>query len=151
STLFENNQGAASLKYLRRGVVKEEEQWELTHILIPMHAKIRLSFGGLQEVGMEVAKWVKLCFAINLKVADEPEVSLDNVIMRGYRYVEELMLGGNGFGEKNMGQFCAEVSLPRYIGRIRVQNPLTGTIDVLVDTTGTVRNLECVAVVCRTP
>ena len=151
SAVFEKEQDGAWLRYLPRGVVKEEEKWELTHILIPMHSKIRLSFGGLQEVAMEVAKWIKVYFAVQLKIADEPEITIDSLILRGYQYVEDILFEKDGFGADNVRQFSSEVSLPRYIGRIRVENPLTGVIDILVDTTGTVRNLYCSAVVCRTP
>ncbi|HEY3852960.1 MAG TPA: hypothetical protein VGO67_01045 [Verrucomicrobiae bacterium] len=150
ATLFEKNTNCASLRYLPRGVVKVEEKWVVTHILIPVHPKIRLSFGGLQEVGIEVAKLIQWHCVKELKVA-VPDVILDGSILRGHAYVEELLFEKNGFGPVEVERFCSEVSLPRYVGCVRARSPLIGTLDVLVDTTGTVRNLHCAAVVSRTP
>jgi hypothetical protein len=150
STLLQNNRNRVVLRYLRRGEMKVEEKWLVTHVLIPVHSKIRLSFGGLREVGIEIAKLIQLYSTKKLKLKS-PDITLNAAILRGYRYVEELLLDKNGFGAELIEQFCSEVSLPRYVGRVRVQNPLVGTIDVLVDTTGTIRNLHCSAVVCRAP
>jgi hypothetical protein len=152
STLLQKDKHVdrALLRYLARGIVKKAEEWSVTHILIPIHPKIRLSFSGLQEVGIEVAKLIQWYFLQELKL-EKPNITLDAAILRGYSYVEELLFEKSGFGAEQLEQFCSEVSLPRYIGRVRVRNPLIGTIDVLVDTTGTVRNLYCSAVVCRAP
>jgi hypothetical protein len=150
STSFENSKDGALLRYLPRGVLKDEERWIVTHILIPVHSKIRLSFGGLREVAMEIAKLIQYYFDREHKIKT-PEMTLEATILRGYGYVEELLFEKNGFGAAEVERFCSEVSLPRYVGRVRTRSPLIGTLDVLVDTTGTLRNLHCAAIVCRTP
>lgn len=150
STLFENDNGTGRLRFLLRGVIEKEQVWEVSHILIPMHPKIRLSFGSLQEVALEVAKWIQWFFVKELKASADPDITVDGVVLRGYQYIEELLFERDGLGAA-VEQFCSEVSLPRYVGRVRTQNPQIGTIDILVDTTGTLRNLHCSAVVCRTP
>jgi hypothetical protein len=150
STLLENQAGQAQLKFLKRGAIQEEEVWQLSHILIPMHVKIRLSFTGLQRAGIEVVKQVKWFFIQNLRLP-APNVVLGGSILRGYQYVEDLLFEEGGLGSNVVEDFSCAVSLPRYVGRIRVESPLIGTIDVLVDTTGTLRNLHCSAVICRKP
>jgi hypothetical protein len=150
STVFENDNGVGKLRFLRRGVIDKEQLWGVSHILIPMHPKIRLSFASLQEVAMEVAKWIQWYFVKVLK-ATKPEITVDTSVLRGYQYVEMLLFEKDGPGAESVDQFCSEVSLPRYVGRVCAHSPLTGSIDVLVDSTGTLRNLHCAAVVCRTP
>jgi hypothetical protein len=149
STLFENKGTNGSLRYLCRGVIKDEENWFVTHVLIPMHAKIRLSFSGLQEVGVEICKLIQWYYLTHLKPTEAPDVRVNTLMLRGYRYVEELLFEDSGFSAASVHAFTAEVSLPRYVGRVRVENPTFGILDILVDTTGTLRNLHCSAVLCR--
>jgi len=151
STLFEKNAaGRGQLRFQVRGAIKKEEIWLVTHILIPMHLKIRLSFGGLNEVAMEIVRGTREFFHTQLNLAT-PDITFSTSIQRGYKYVEELLFEKNGLGPDKVQEFASKVSLPRYIGLVRIENPLIGIIDVLVDTTGTLRNLHCSAVFCRGP
>lgn len=150
STEFKDVAGNGQIRFLKRGAIEQGEEWLVTHILIPMHSKIRLSFVGLNEVVMEIVKQIQLFFRTQLHLAT-PDITFSTSILRGYKYVEELLFEKNEFGPDKVEQFTLKVSLPRYIGLVRVENPLIGIIDVLVDTTGTLRNLHCSAVLCREP
>ena len=148
--LVKNDDERGKLRFLKRGVIAEEENWIITHVLIPTHTKIRLSFSGLQQAAMEVAIQIQLFFRTRLKLST-PDITLGTSILRSHKYVEELLFDQNGFAPNKVEQFSLNVSLPRYVGLVRLENPLFGRIDVLVDTTGTLRNLHCSAVVCRLP
>ncbi len=148
--LARSDDGRGQFKFLQRGVIKEEKNWVITHLLIPTHTKIRLAFSGLQQAAMEVAIQIQLFFLARLKV-NKPDITFGTSILRSHKYVEELLFEKNGLAPEKVVQFSSNVSLPRYVGLIQVENPLIGAIDVLVDTTGTLRNLHCSAVVCRAP
>ena len=65
-------------------------------------------------------------------------------IFRSTSYMESLLreAGGAGIVER----LCTSVRLSRYIGVIRILAPGLDTLDVLLDTTSTERNLNCLAV-----
>ncbi|MCU1303459.1 MAG: hypothetical protein JWQ87_3743 [Candidatus Sulfotelmatobacter sp.] len=65
-------------------------------------------------------------------------------IFRSSVYIESLLreVGKSAIVE----QLCHSVNLSRYIGVIRVEAPGLDAIDILLDTTSTERNLNCLAV-----
>lgn len=150
TTTFENSNGQGLLRIGRAERPEEQEEWFVTHILIPMHPKIRLSFIGLREAALEVVKMIQWYFIKRLNLP-KPALTFDTAILRGYKYAEDLLFGEDGFAAEEIARFTRKVAMPRYVGVIRIQNPLVGKVEVLIDTTGTPRNLHCSSVVCRKP
>jgi hypothetical protein len=119
-----------------------QEEWTLTHILTPLHAKIRLSFGELYRAGADALTSDVQAF---LNASGENESTLwRSRIYRSHVYVDELLqrVGASRLVE----QLCRKVRLSRHIGVIRFDAPSLDTFDVLLDTTSTERNLNCLAV-----
>jgi hypothetical protein len=121
----------------------EEEIWRLTHILVPLHPKIRLSFAQLYTAGLDIV-YKAQSFAIASSPTSGPVTTLwRSRIFRSSVYLEALLREGKSSIVK---QLCDTVPLSRYIGVIRVDAPGLDTLDVLLDTTSTERNLNCLAV-----
>ena len=68
------------------------ETWRLSHVLIPMHAKIRLSFGELQRASLAVVTYVH---ALRESVLDQSpcKTSWEAWIAKSHSYVESLIVG----------------------------------------------------------
>jgi hypothetical protein len=124
------------------------EIWDITHILVAMHPKIRLSFAGLHEAGVTLAKNIQGYFKLELG-QETPVAQLETKILRGPRYIEDLMFGVGEVSPGLIEEFCRHTALPRYVGLVRISTEATGAIDVLIDTTGTYKNLHAVAVIAR--
>ncbi len=125
----------------------KSETWLLSHILIPMHAKIRLSFGDLRKAAIHVVRSVH-SFRANVMNVPETVISWDSRIIRAHNYVEEILL----FGEQRVSdllveRLCAAVCFSRYLALVRIRADDLDPIDVLLDTTSTERNLTALAVV----
>ena len=123
------------------------ENWLLSHVLVPIHPKIRLSFGSLREAALHLVRSVH---SFRASVMDIPQAvtSWDSRILRAHNYVEEILL----FGEERVpdllvDKLCAEVSFSRYLAVVRIRAADLDPIDVLLDTTSTERNLYPLAVV----
>jgi hypothetical protein len=125
-----------------------EETWSLSHILIPMHSKIRLSFQRLRDAATLVVKALTAQAKATLpKGQGLPGICMDTRIIRSYRYVEELL--STPSSARATIDFYSKVSLARYVGLIRLSIDPTTRIDLLVDTTDSLRNVHCLAVVLR--
>jgi hypothetical protein len=125
----------------------KDVQWAITHLLMPVHGKIRTAivqmlrfstkFGGFAYAALD---------AIGIKRAP---IQVSTRIMRAHRYVEELLQDKGKTRTERLDQFFDEVSLSRYVGVTNMLVPEIGGVDVLVDSTGTERNANCLAVVMR--
>lgn len=125
-----------------------EETWRLSHLLIPLHPKIRLSFAQLYTAGLGIASKVQ-SFARAQALASSPNPKQVTTlwksrIFRSTSYIESLLREGGG--AVIVERLCTSVRLSRYIGVIRIMAPGLDTLDVLLDTTSTERNLNCLAV-----
>ncbi len=123
------------------------ETWLLSHILIPTHPKIRLSFGALREAAIHLVRSVHALRGAVMAVP--PAVtSWESRIIRAHDYVEEMLL----FGEQRIPdslieRLCGKIPFSRYLGVVRLRAADLDPIDVLLDTTSTFRNLTSLAVV----
>lgn len=140
---------------LRGGNNNGQEKWLLTHILVPMHAKIRLSFGVLRDIAIEVVKDVE---ALRLAYLDKqekpvgiknPSVLFETLIMRAYLYTEEIFIGNQRLRKSKLEEFASKIQLSRYVGVVRISGSYFGSIDILIDTTSTPRNIHCLGVVIK--
>jgi hypothetical protein len=132
-------------------VITEENgkdvQWVVTHLLMPVHGKIRTAivqmlrfstkFGGFAYAALD---------ALGIK---RGPIQVSTRIMRSHRYVEELLLDKGQTRTERLDHFFGDVPLSRYVGVMNMIVPEIGGVDVLVDTTGTERNANCLAAVVR--
>lgn len=127
------------------------EPWQVTHLLIPLHSKIRLSFAGLREIAQQLAGAAGLGYMKNVDLPpdaiDNGIVTFDDRIMRSHRYIESLITQSRGQTAERIEQLVSTVALARYLGVIRLRSKFFAPLDVLVDTTSTRKNAHCLAVV----
>lgn len=137
----------------------DEEFWEMTHILIPTHPKIRMSFGNLLEVALGLCRSVSGRLTANkprnkktkLKNAHSvpPELTVDFWIEPNDAYVRNLTLERPKLRAKNLDLLLRKVVFSRYVGIVRIETDQAGIIEVVVDTTSTLSNLNFLAVIAR--
>ena len=130
---------------MRHGYSDEDETWLLTHILVPMHAKIRLSFGVLRELAISVAKDVealkKIYFELrDPEIAKEHSVLFETLILRAHIYSEQFLLGKRN---SKIERLSNGIAMSRYVGVIRFSGTYFGSFDLLIDTTSTPKNIHC--------
>lgn len=121
-----------------------------------MHAKIRLSFVELRNTALNIIKELHAYRQFKVESGrflniDEPTIRFETFIERGYRYFESLMFGSQKIDPEKVSSFYTTMSLARYIGVIRIAASYFGTIDILIDTTSTYRNIHFLAVVAKDP
>ncbi|MEA2603421.1 MAG: hypothetical protein QOF89_4413 [Acidobacteriota bacterium] len=122
------------------------EDWDVLQILIPTHAKIRLSFAALRRIAMDMV------FTLHAYRETQHSAKLsrgailfDTWISRSHAYIEKLFTSRGVLPEK-VRRLCEEVSLPRYLGIVRLSSNYLDPIEILVDTTSTERNTNFCAI-----
>ena len=129
------------------------EGWELTHILLPMHNKIRLSFGNLREFALASAGHVHkdgqiINRLLEGKIADS-SITFSTSIVRGHKYIESRLM--NHGSPVQAIRLCRAIPMARYLGVVRLSASFFDRMDLLVDTTSTLRNIHCLGVVVQNP
>ncbi len=129
----------------------KEEWWMLTHLLFPMHAKVRISFGELREISLDsVAAQVETYRRLAAeKVAEAREgvVDVEMWIEMAHSYQRSLL--DPMVDPEVANRLIHTTVLSRYVGVIRITAPFIDPIQVLIDTTGTERNIYAIAVVAE--
>jgi hypothetical protein len=121
--------------------------WVITHLLMPVHGKIRTAIAQMLRFSTKFGGFAYAALgAIGIKPAP---IRVSTRIVRAHRYVEELLQDKTSIREDRLSRFFSEISLSRYVGVTSMAVPEIGDIDALVDTTGTERNANCLAVVAR--
>lgn len=127
------------------------EVWQVTHVLISLHSKIRLSFAGLREISQQVANNAGPGYAnitrIDKSLLGGAVVQFENQIIRAHRYIESLVIDSSQATVDRIDRLARSVSLARYLGVVRLRSAYFAPIDVLIDTTSTRKNAHCLAVV----
>ena len=122
------------------------EEWELTHILVPTHAKIRMSLGGLREIGIFLLNSINPYLEeAKHEIADEATL-FSTFVLRGRRYQENLLRASSG-NVRLVEKLSQTIPLSRFLSIIRLRGPRVGLIDFLVDSTSTERNPAILAAV----
>ena len=147
--LFEN----ANQPYLSFDSQAEAEQeWLVTHLLIPMHSKIRLSFVGLRRIATQVVMQcgiqLKNLLPSPLKPGDFPKIVFETRIERATKYIENLVFNST-IPIEQIKTFASQAPLSRYVGIIRLRSTAIGSFDLLVDTTSTIRNVNYLSLLTR--
>jgi hypothetical protein len=125
------------------------DQWAVRSVLVPLHAKIRVSVSGLVEIAIETLDRIRT--AIGPEAADRLAVAFEAWISRPVRYLQGLLSEGKDAGARVARSLIEQVSMPRYLGIVRISGPMLGTVDVLIDTTSTMKNLNVLAIVHHGP
>jgi hypothetical protein len=152
--------------YLRATVAQEEEEfqlhfgpkraperWIVSHILIPMHSKIRLSFAGLWKCAAGATTVVHAHREAYLGTATLSGTYAKYVLLsdtwfaRAHIYVENLFLSNKPAGAEIAKKLSKTVPLSRYVAVVRIRAPYLGILELLFDSTSTPRNIQCLCVV----
>jgi len=138
----------------RNEITNKRESWKLYAMLVPLHSKIRLSFGELRELSLSILRIVYLAREALSKDCGVPldgDIQLRSGIMKHTAFVEDLLFGEHYVTSASAEAFNKCVVLSRYVGKISLIEPTSiGTIDVLVDTTNIGSNPHFLAIICRT-
>jgi hypothetical protein len=121
-------------------------RWRLTHVLLALHPKIRLSFGGLQLAASRVMERMMTALSpSHSQLAERDAIFVENWIEHGYKYVNDLAehTAKNVFPWEVFTTF----RVPRYVAVVRFAGERIGMIDVVIDTTSTERNLVVLALI----
>jgi len=121
------------------------ETWALSHILIPLHSKIRLSFGELQRAAIRLVREIH-AHRQSLLAGPPTVTAWECWIAKSHSYLESLILGANKVSERIVADLCSSVPFSRYLGVVRIEAEDLDPIDFLLDTTSTERNLHCLAI-----
>lgn len=124
----------------------QTEDWYLSHILVPMHAKIRLSFGELRRAAIIIVGQVH-AYRESVLAESSTVTSWETWVAKAHPYVESLMLAPNKSPDSVVLSLCSSVPFSRYLGVVRIEAKDLDPIDFLLDTTSTERNLHCLAIV----
>jgi len=120
-----------------------QETWTLSHALVPMHSKVRLSFGELNRAAGELSDYVQ---ALRVSILESRSILIRSTrILRSYKYLE--MLLAKQQTNKAVWKICDTLPLPRYLAVVTMEANDLNRIDVLLDTTATERNLRYLAVI----
>lgn len=131
------------------------EEWVLTHILIPTHPKIRISFAGLRQIAAGINKIIQALCDESIESGEEAptedaRITMINCrIMRAHKYGEMLLFRPESCDVPKFEKFVKTVPMARYLGVISFEVPFLGSFDVLIDTTSTDRDIHCLGVVSR--
>jgi len=129
------------------------ESWLLTHIIVPIYPKNRLSLPGLVEAALDVQGNVERLgellggFAESLP---EPQVTVDYWACRPHSYLSQQFEADDTQPDLITTLFRT-VPMPRYLGVIRASADWFGDVDLLIDTTSSRPNIQCLAAVAWTP
>jgi hypothetical protein len=129
---------------LRKG--QRTETWYLSHILLPMHSKIRLSLGDLRELGITLVSSAH-AFRESLLRVGPTITSWSSWISRSHSYLESLRVTKDRLSPRVVEELCRSLMFPRYVGVVRIEADDLDALDLLVDTTSTPRNLNCLGII----
>jgi hypothetical protein len=114
--------------------------WTVSHILIPMHAKIRLSFGSLRLVARNLVESVQ---AFRESVGGQPRpstITIDLRIELSHQYVRHLFNAEPALDVRDIECFLEQVRMPRHLGVIQMKSDSIDPIDFILDCTSTESN-----------
>jgi hypothetical protein len=129
-----------------------EQWWLVTHVLFPMHVKVRVDLGELREIGLaqvaaRVEGYRRELAARGALDADQGPVLVETWIDRAHAHLGSLLRAD--VDPEVSERLLTEVSFSRYVGIIRIEAPFIDPLQVLIDTTSTERNVFAIAVVAE--
>lgn len=130
------------------GSSDDEEDWVVTHILVPSHPKIRLSFTELRRLSTPFISTLLNHWRSLPQAGKEDRLSYRVWIPKSHAYLERFAMGEEGFATGLGRAVASRVVMSRYLGVLRMRISGHGQMDLLIDSTGTFRNPAFLAVVC---
>ena len=134
----------------------KNDVWELTHVLIPIHPKIRLSLVDFKTLEVRIESLIR-DFADVFPLSEfEPlkheTLVFDTRLVRTSAYVSTAIreLPESDARNEIIEELVSSLNKPRYVGRVRVHSRHFQPIDCLFDTTSTYRNIQCLGIVAAT-
>jgi hypothetical protein len=134
------------------GNIEGSDPWKLRHILIPIHGKIRLSFAPLREMTIDLIKMMRSYGELYSKKEGKVDLGIiqfRTLILRAPIYVQHLFYGQQKLAAAGRAKFDKKVLLSRYVGVARLSSDVFGILDILFDTTSTLKNPHCLGIVAR--
>jgi hypothetical protein len=125
-----------------------EDPWKVTHVLVPMHPKVRLSFSALRHIAQKMIKYVQHQLDLDrgeLRKGEDP-IIFETRIERSHHYITKA-LQTRRFTPHMVQQLSVQTVLSRYIGVITLRSNRLEPLEILVDTTNTERNANFLAVI----
>ncbi len=129
------------------------DHWELMHVLIPVHAKIRLSIVDLRTLEARIGELVKDFTTTfpQLPLGDDwgQDIAFDTQIIRASEYTVQSLCSIPPSQSRSaiLSELICSLNHPRYLGRIRILSRQFSPIDCLFDTTSTYRNIQCLGII----
>lgn len=129
---------------------RRSEPWQLKYILVPMHGKIRLSFDELRSVARNVADRAEAFRDLktgSARYAKRYAITFETLILRSPVYIEQFIFGQTRLSAAKLNSVRKTLYLSRYVGIVRLRSEYFGSLDVLIDTTSTPRNIHCLTII----
>ena len=150
--LIGDESGTPKLLLPQRDATQQTEAWKVTHVLVPIHSKIRLSLAVLRQMALQLTATthqVREAIEKHLPAGfiQEPTITFESWIVRAHRYVESAFLNTEHLVPLRIFDFCERVSVARYLGVVRLTASYFDPIDILMDTTSTEKNPHFLGVV----
>jgi hypothetical protein len=132
---------------------KKPERWGLSHILVPLHHKVRLAFGGVSQAEAFLAPKLQRLRQLTgefdpLRPEDNPMTSAKS-IQKATRYLESLMMSEPKLTPDQIDSLINQVELSRYVGVVTFSADSFGRIEVVLDTTSTSKDVQVLCVITR--
>jgi hypothetical protein len=135
---------ASTFLQLKWGRGEQPELLAVTHVLIALHHKIRLSFRELEALSQDA---LRLLEPIVQFLTGRLVQSIDLCVSRPQQYFDRLCCNPPLASAEAISCLTRTLALPRYLGIIRLRYSNREHVDILVDTTSTARNPVVLAVV----
>ena len=146
--LIEEKGQAVLVLNVRSGAEKiVKERLPLTHIIFPLHPKIRLGFNTIREVAAEIAQHTTALLVA--ESAPDTRVTISTRISLAHKYLEALLLSSPRTVAQEVEIIAEETRLSRYIALVELGLSDGGRIDVVIDTTSSIRDIKPLAIIVR--
>jgi hypothetical protein len=129
---------------IRSHYSRDDHQWLVRYVLIPLHSKIRIPITGLLDITIDALGYLQQAFRRGS--GNGLAVAFDCWIARPATYLRSIVSDTAAGGIALADTLSAAVPMPRYVGIVRVRVASSGTADILIDTTSTMKNLHMLAV-----
>jgi hypothetical protein len=130
----------------------ENSPWQITHMLVPLHPKIRFAFNELYRLATENVLFdidVWCASTLSVEISEQKPLELGYQIQKGRAYRQKCLFGPSKLSSHVLQRLNAEFGFPRYIGVIQVDHPGLGSIEMIVDATNTVAHLKVLMILGR--
>lgn len=124
--------------------LKGDDPWKVTHMIVPLHPKIRLAFADLSKFATRLAETVGFARFLKAEANGNPKkIRLEYWITKSRLYRQHALYSQNRLvTAEARRRLNDENDFSRYVGVVRLSDKSIGTIDVVLDVTNTNRHLN---------